>query len=95
MTMKSTRFFVIERLLSKKLIKGYRKEIYFQVEDVQFFNRYKYSDNLIDVSFYNGNRILIEHNLRLSNRVRAYPPNQLFKHELNIWQKKPLRTSLS
>ena len=57
-------FFVIERLLSKKLIKGYRKEIYFQVEDVQFFNRYKYSDNLIDVSFYNGNRILIEHNFQ-------------------------------
>ena len=41
MTMKSTRFFVIERLLSKKLIKGYRKENYFQVEEVQFYNSNK------------------------------------------------------
>ena len=61
MTMKSTRFFVIQRQPEKKILKGYRKEIYFQMEDVQFFNQYKYSDNLIDVSFYNGNRILLEH----------------------------------
>tara|TARA_R110000868_G_scaffold158025_2_gene385708 strand:+ start:1611 stop:1859 length:249 start_codon:yes stop_codon:yes gene_type:complete len=64
MTMKSTRFFIVHRQPEKKILKGYRKEIYFQMEDVQFFNKYKYSDNLIDVSFYNGNRILLEHNFQ-------------------------------
>ena len=64
MTMKSTRFFVIQRQPSKRILKGYRKEIYFQIEDVQYFNLHKYSDNLIEVYFYNGNRILIEHNLQ-------------------------------
>lgn len=61
MTMKSTRFFVIEREPAKKILKGYRKSIHFQMEHVQFFNQYKYSDTLLDVSFYNGNRILLEH----------------------------------
>ena len=61
MTVKTTRFFITKRNVTKGIIEGYRKTIYFQMGDVQYFNCYKYSDGLLDVNFYNGNRILIEH----------------------------------
>lgn len=63
MTIKTTRFLNAKVDRRKKILIGFRSEVYFQMGDVQYFNTYHLADGFIEVAFYNGNRILIEHNV--------------------------------
>ena len=62
MTIKTTRFHNAKILRGGRKFSGYRSTIYFQMGDVQYFNTYHIADGFLEVAFYNGNRILIEHN---------------------------------
>lgn len=59
MTIKTTRFFVTK--VSNKIVEGMRRDMYFQMGDVQYFSNFKHSDKLLFVTFYNGMQIVIEH----------------------------------
>jgi len=62
MTIKTTRFFVTK--VSNKIVEGLRRDMYFQMGDVQYFSHFKHSDKLMLITFYNGMQVVIEHNFQ-------------------------------